>query len=98
MKKTLFNYALVIASALCLSGCEEQTYSAQAQYAQAQYAQAQYAQAQYAPAQSKVKCYKPTGDVRYIQSRSKDTSTSYLTAIEKAESYIARAARARRRK
>lgn len=23
MKKTLFNYALIIASALCLSGCEE---------------------------------------------------------------------------
>ena len=59
MKQTLCNYALVIASALCLSGCEEQTYSAQAQYAQAQYAQAQSA-----PAQSKVKCYKPTGDVR----------------------------------
>lgn len=54
MKQTLCNYALVIASALCLSGCEEQTYSAQAQSAQAQYA----------PAQSKVKCYKPTGDVR----------------------------------
>ena len=31
MKQTLFNYALVIASALCLSGCEEHTDSEPAQ-------------------------------------------------------------------
>ena len=31
MKKTLFNYALVITSALLLAGCEEHTDTAQAQ-------------------------------------------------------------------
>ena len=59
MKQTLCNYALVIASALCLSGCEEQTYSAPAQSAPALSAQVPTAQAQ-----SKVKCYKPTGDIQ----------------------------------
>lgn len=31
MKKTLSNYALIIASALCLAGCEEHTASEQSQ-------------------------------------------------------------------
>ena len=32
MKKTLFNYALIIASALCLSGCEEHEQSQTQQF------------------------------------------------------------------
>ena len=51
MKKTLFNYALIIASALCLAGCEEH------EQLHAQQLKTQQLQA-------KVKCYKPTCDIR----------------------------------
>lgn len=48
MKKTLFNYALIIASALCLAGCEEY----------------EYEQFQTQQFKTKVKYYNPTIGVR----------------------------------
>ena len=51
MKKTLFNYALIIASALCLSGCEE--------HEQSHTQQLQTQQLQTQQFQTKVKYYNP---------------------------------------
>ena len=56
MKKTLFNYALIIASALCLSGCEE--------YEQLQAQQLHEQQLQAQQSQIKVKYYNPVVGVR----------------------------------